>query len=108
MRVQTPSARSSDPASSHAAGEAITRSGVRQTHIDLIVDFVHRHPGLTSKEIALALQHPGIDRYEAARRLNDAKGLTLKQGPVRNCTACKAMRLCVTWWPIGARAVVHG
>lgn len=106
MRVQTQNARRSDPSSSHAAGEAITRSGVRQRHIDVIVDFVRRHPGLTSKEIAVALKHPGIDRHEAARRLNDAKGLTVRQGASRSCTACNAMRRCVTWWPM--TGVAHG
>lgn len=105
MRIETHNARAMDPESSHRASEAITKSSKRQRHINLLVDFVTKHPGMTSAEIAVALQHPDIDRHESARRLADAKGLLLKQGPARRCTACKGMALCVTWYPADREGV---
>lgn len=101
MRIKTPAARSTDPSSSHEAAEQMEKSGRRQRNIDLVVDFVKTHPGLTSKEIAVAMGNPDIDRYEVARRLADAKGVSLRRGETRPYTACRNMKPCVTWWPIG-------
>lgn len=108
MKIQTHNARKSDPASSHMAAERVRRSPHRQTQIDILVNFVRENPGLTSREIAVALQNPGIDRYAAARRLADANGLLVKQGPMRRCTACKSMPWCVTWYPIEHSGVASG
>ena len=101
MRIETPNSRATDPESSHLAGEAITRSGRRASNMKKIVSFVKSNPGLTSKEIAVAMDDDFIDRYEVSRRLADASGVSVKKGPARNCTACTGMKLCVTWYPMG-------
>ena len=100
MEIRTHNARTTDPESSHLASEQVTRSGRRQQRIATLVTFVRKHPGLTSREISLALNQPDLDRVEVARRLADAKGVQLKQGPLRSCTACSGMTRCKTWWPI--------
>jgi hypothetical protein len=111
MRIETPAARSTDPVTSHLAAEAITKSGERQRQIDIIAAFVRENPGLTSKEIAVAMDREGIDRYTTGRRLPDAEGIYVKRGAARRCTASKGMPLCITWWPLKRKyrkGVAHG
>lgn len=85
-------ARNTDPISSNLAGEAIERSGKadRQRHIAL--NAVKKHPGLTSRELAV---ETGLDRYMLARRLPELVGV--KQGPMRMCRFSTCRKPCVTW-----------
>lgn len=106
--IQTPSARANDPASSHAAGSDVTRTGKRQTHIRQLAEIVAQNPGMTSAEIAfmVADKFPELTRHEVARRLADGKGTVVVQGDMRKCKACR--RACVTWWPTQSALQAYG
>lgn len=84
-----PRARTGDPLSSHAAADALERSGRAWRQLDRVVEAVRTTPGLTSGE--LAARH-GLDRYMVARRLPEAArvGLIMR----REIGAQE-----VTWWP---------
>jgi hypothetical protein len=89
-----PIARNQDPWTSHAAGDAITVNGQRQTLAEICVDCVYKHPGLTAGEIGdlTGLGHPRV-----WRRLSDLKNLgKVVQGTARQWHG-KAQ---VTWWPL--------
>ena len=102
MNIKTPASRATDPKSSHEAEENITDCGKRQAQIDLILKQVEESPGQTSGEIAKALTELGhsMDNVMVSRRLSDMKGLTIKQGDYRKCSA-KGTKM-ITWLPIGA------
>ena len=81
----------SDPVSSYAAEDAITRSGQRQTHLERVLAVVEANPGRTAGEIARLI---GLERIEAARRLNDAKNMGLV---IRGDATRRDGRLQSTW-----------
>jgi hypothetical protein len=84
----------SDPVSSFEA--AVVSAPVRQTHIDLVMMYVNRHPGLTASELSTLT---GLDVVETRRRLTDAKNeLRATQGDVRLGMG-RTVREC-TWWPL--------
>ena len=88
-----PIARNQDPWTSHAAGDAITNSGSRQTLAEICVDCVHKHPGLTAGEVG---ELTGLGHQRVWRRLSDLKNLGLiVQGTAKQWQG-KAQ---VTWWP---------
>ncbi len=87
-------ARRSDPDTSHAAAQRVTRSGSRADHLTRVVEAVRSHPGKTSAELA---QITGLERHEAARRTSDGEreGF-LRKGPSRKCSV--SGRAAVCWW----------
>jgi broad specificity phosphatase PhoE len=66
--VAPPIARMHDPASSHRAAEAFTRSGRRDTHIQRILLALAERNGQTAAEIAAAL---GLEHVQVARRMSE-------------------------------------
>lgn len=93
MRIETQNSRNSDPLSSHLSGEQITKSGNRQSQINLVVEMVGREQGKTSAELA---EINCVDRYMVARRLPDA--IEVEKGAMRICSVSK--RKAVTWWMV--------
>lgn len=91
-RLRLP-ASTSDPTTSWEAAERAIASGHVHEGVRRVVRGVVGFPGLTSAELAVELE---LDRYEAARRLADARRLGLaEQGTKR---VCRVGRLkCVTW-----------
>lgn len=65
-----PRAATRDPLSSHAAADAMERSGRLWRQLDRVLAAVRATPGLSSGE--LAARH-GLDRHMVARRLPDAE-----------------------------------
>jgi len=65
-----PRARTRDPLSSHAAADALERSGAARRQLDTVLAALRATPGLTSAE--LAARH-GLDRHMVGRRLPDAE-----------------------------------
>lgn len=65
-----PRAATRDPLSSHAAADALERSGAVGRQVARVVECVRATPRLTSGE--LAARH-GLDRHMVARRLPDAE-----------------------------------
>ena len=119
--IQTPAARASDPSTSHAAADAMTRSGLRRHHQDIVTAAVHLSPGSTSAELAEYCERHALriaqrafgakmpraaqisacilDRSQIARRLPEAEtGETIRRGEARKC-AIKG-RKSLTWWPV--------
>ena len=65
-----PATHAGDPATAHAAEAAVTASGRRLSHAQLVLTTVERNPGRTAKEYgALTL----LGHIEAQRRLSDLK-----------------------------------
>jgi len=96
--LTNPIARTSDPASSHAAAVAITRDGTRGEQAAEVLAGLQRHPGLTSRELAVRV---GLDRYVVARRLPELAQATpprARKGDSRLCH--QSGRLACTWWPL--------
>lgn len=93
MNIQTPHSHTSDPVSSHLAGEKATASQQRKKHLDIVVSLVKENQGLTGAELAELCD---LDKYEVRRRLSDANGVLVKQGKSRTCGVAKTMA--VTWW----------
>lgn len=75
MNIQLPpNSRTSDPESSHMAGEALTDSGVRLTNCDVVLAKVIKlnywYPySYTGHEISETIEE--FDYHEVMRRLND-------------------------------------
>lgn len=92
--VRTPAARSTDPGTSHAAAESVTKSGVRARQQRQVLDALRQWPGCTSAELA---QRANIDRYAVARRLPELVPTFAVQGPARRCAI--SGRPAVTWRP---------
>jgi hypothetical protein len=91
-----PIARTTDPDSSRAAAEAITRSGERQRQTSEVLRLVREHPGRTSLELT---RFTDLDRYQVARRLPELEqGLRIRKGEIRACTV--GNRPAVTWWEL--------
>lgn len=90
-----PAARRSDPHTSHAAADKVTRNGTRAAGVATVVRLVKQTPGLTSAELA---KRHGADRYMVARRLPDAeKAGLVRKGDPRPCGTTG--NAAVTWWP---------
>lgn len=89
-------ARITDPSGSHDASDLLVRSGGHAAQKERTAAAVHRHPGMTSMQLAHAT---GMDRYMVARRLPDlARDGRVFRGaktlcPISNITVC-------TWWPV--------
>lgn len=119
--IQTPAARANDPSTSHAAADAMTRSGWRRHHQDIVTAAVHMSPGSTSAELAeycdrhallvaqraLGVSYPSmdqiiscaLDRWQIARRLPEAETAeTIRRGEARKCEI--KGRKSLTWWPV--------
>lgn len=99
--ADNPIAHANDPATSHAAADAVTRSGRRDRHCQLVLDLVRRHPGRTAVELwsmaDLDAREELAELQEVRRRLTDlaATGRVVR-GPSRNCGVRGS--LMVTWW----------
>ncbi len=87
--------RLSDPPTSHAAAEAIERSGCASRHRLRCLAQVRRTPGMTAAEIARVI---GLEHHAPSRRLPELRdaGLVIN-GPARICVA--KSRLSLTWYP---------
>lgn len=98
-RIETPAARSTDPATSHLAADTITASGQRHAQLVQTIQAVEQHPGLTSYELSV---RTGLDRYMLARRLPEAvtAGRVVKGG-ARECTVTR--HKATLWWPVDDR-----
>ena len=79
-----------DPATSFDAEAAVTGSGKRRTHAEMVLAWVETAPGRTAPEYGAATE---LGHIEAQRRLSDlrAKGL-VRQGDRQGRY--------VTWWPV--------
>lgn len=96
--VPTAQARKSDPITSVLAAERVERSGSAASQREAVLSFVRSHSGLTSAEIAKAMQ---VNRQMPARRLPElAKVGLIRKGDKRTCGVAET--LAVTWWPAGA------
>ena len=93
--VRTPAARATDPDTSHAAAEAVTKSGVRAHQQRQVLAALREWPGCTSAELA---RHAHMDRYAVARRLPELVPLFAFRGVSRNCHV--SGRPAVTWWAL--------
>lgn len=93
-RNRAPLALKSDPTSSHIAAEEITRSGLRDSQKEKILESLRKHgKPVTSLELARWF---GIDRYVVARRLPDLeRDKLVRRGPMRDCAI--ARRPAITW-----------
>jgi len=85
-------ARRRDSAGSHAAADALERTGRAAAQFALVLAMVRAHAGAsshgrTSKALAAAAS---VDRYLVARRLPELA----KRGLVERVSACCAQRLC--------------
>lgn len=96
-------ARTTDPATSHAAAAEVTANGVRDAQAAVVLDAVRKWPDLTSAELATKIN---LNRYQVARRLPElrAEGL-VANGPARECTLMH--RLSLTWHAVTAGATTQ-
>ena len=94
-RVETPAARRTDPATSHAAAAEVTRTGVRGHQQRQVAAAVREWPGRTAAELA---KLASMDRYAVSRRLPECvtAGGVLR-GEARRCEVNG--RDAQTWWP---------
>lgn len=95
--IQTQGARNTDPITSHLAIEALTSSGVRFRHQDLVRDIVQTLPGKTAAEYAAELQNLGhsLDHHQVQRRLSELDQSAVKKSDRRKCSV-KGTSMC-TW-----------
>ncbi len=84
----SPRARTRDPLASHAAADALERSGRAAKQSAQVLALVRATPGLSSAE--LAARH-GLDRHMVARRLPEAARVGL-------ITRREIGAQEVTWW----------
>ena len=86
-------ARSTDPITSHLAGQEAEQSGRSTTHREICYVSVCIHPGHTAAEIA---KRTRLERHEASRRLPELreKGLIVN-GEQRICEVTKHSSM--TW-----------
>ena len=64
-----PISRTTDPESSHQAGEHLTDSGKRQRQIDMCVNAVRKHPYMNTRELSALT---GIDNEILHKRLPES------------------------------------
>lgn len=93
--IHTKAARSTDPITSHLAGEEVTKSGRRAKQQNAVFDLVTYNPGHTASELS---EFSNLDRYQIQRRLSDMDGVRVRKGEPHECKVTG--RLAVTWWPI--------
>ena len=93
-RALPPASRHTDPATSHQAEFAITRSGARVTQAQRCHGVVLSTPGLTAGAIG---ERTGLGHVRAQRRLSDLKSAgRVRTGPARDWRGHGQ----VTWWPV--------
>lgn len=96
-----PVSRATDPVTSHEAEKAVTESGQRSRHAEIVLAVVRKHPqGLTYVELWHACtkdeQADLGDAIELMRRLNDlVKRGDVAKGDIRMC-AVKGSKM-TTW-----------
>lgn len=94
--LDSPMARTTDPISSHLAADEVKQSGARAKQARAVLVGLRKYPGLTSRELSLAM---GADRVMVARRLPDlADAGEVERGEMRKCQIVG--RLAQTWWPL--------
>lgn len=88
--------RAGNPATSHQAEAAHSRSGARTTNAAKLLDQVRRYPGSIRNALAL---NAGLSHYEASKRLSDLERLgKIRKGPPRR--AADTGRMQSTWWSV--------
>ena len=94
--IQTQNFRNSDPFTSQLSGEEMTNSGNRAKQLNLVVQLVGAHQGLTSKEFSETklAKKMGLDRTAIGRRLSES--MLLVRGEHRKCRINGSQA--VTWW----------
>lgn len=93
-----PASRRTDPSTSKAAEQAVTRSGRRQKQAEQVLELVRSAPGFTSAELASISEQ--LDRSQIARRLPELASENINlihRGKSRRCTVLGTAG--VTWWP---------
>lgn len=85
-----------DPETSHAAAVDVVATGQLQGELERIAAGLSRRPGLTSRELAVAINE---DRYVVAKRMSvlEARGVA-KRGDIRECS--ESGKRAITWWPV--------
>lgn len=93
-------ARRTDPASSHAAGEGVERSGIANDQRQVVLTLIKRHPGSTSKQLAAHATQEGIklDRFQIARRCPELIERALVTDPKTDTRNKPHEEL--RWWPV--------
>lgn len=96
-----PATHRDDPATAHAAARAVTRSGQRKRHADLVVACVEDAPGLSAVAVG---ERTGLGHIEAQRRLSDLqnKGM-VRQG---QRVSVQGRRDMVSWWPVAEQGAL--
>ena len=98
--ASAPIASPADPETSHDAAAALTKSGRRQRHCQIVFALVQRHRGFTGAELwdiaCDSDQRKLKSAHEVYRRLNDLRRAgVVRQGDSRLCSA-RGRRM-VTW-----------
>lgn len=97
--ADAPAARSTDPATSHAAAASVTKSGARARNAALVLKLVTANPGKTGCELAALTDE--IDRTEVSRRLSDLNDKArVYKGDARACAVNGTKQ--TTWYATGA------
>ena len=93
-----PIARTADPATSHQAAEAITKSGQRQSQCEQILAVIQCQPGAIAGEIADETENPKLLTHEVIKRIHDleVKGLVIPGASRRWAGSGKMQR---RWFP---------
>lgn len=88
--------RRSDPETSHESAAEVVESGQLQGELERIAAGLSRRPGLTSRELASAINE---DRHIVAKRMSvlKARGVA-KDGEPRECS--ESGKRAITWWPV--------
>lgn len=104
-------ARRNDPSTSHAAAEAVRRSGALRESQIIVRDAVARWPGKTAVELGRLLdgtpcrEIPREDhwwRIEASRRLAELDPVHVRRGKPRICSIAGTQQ--ATWLPVERHA----
>lgn len=97
--ARTPASRRTDPSTSVAAEEKVTRNGKRGKQQRQVLSLIRRYPGRTSQELARTPEAAAyeLDRYDIARRCPELVPVHARDGEARKCevTGNRAK----TWWP---------
>ena len=80
----------------------VVATGQLQGELERIAAGLSRRPGLTSRELAVAINE---DRYMVAKRMSvlEARGVA-KRGEIRECS--ESGKRAITWWPVAGGGVV--
>ena len=95
MVARPPIARTSNPITSKVGAAEVEATDRRQTHADVCLAVVRRHPGKTAIELGVLTE---LGHVRAQRRISDLfnRGLVIQGKPRRSSSG----RLAVTWWPV--------